>query len=57
MPTRSNTFGWKERRKLSAKGREAERAERTDLEQLDKLIEEGHGQCKEAKRLAMATQP
>lgn len=31
--------------------RQNERAERTDAQQLDKLTREGHGSCREAKRL------
>jgi hypothetical protein len=42
----------REARQLAAKERQAERATRTDEQQLRKLIGEGHGHCKEALRLA-----
>jgi hypothetical protein len=42
----------REARQASAKERQAERDSRTDEQQLNKLINEGHGHCKEAQRLA-----
>jgi hypothetical protein len=42
----------KEARQAAAKARQAERDSRTDEQQLNKLIQAGHGHCKEAQRLA-----
>ncbi len=42
----------KEARQAAAKTRQAERDGRTNEQQLKKLIGEGHGHCKEARRLA-----
>jgi hypothetical protein len=42
----------KEARQLAAKERQAVRDKRTNEQQLNKLIREGHGHCKEARRLA-----
>jgi hypothetical protein len=42
----------KEARQLAAKERQAVRDSRTNEQQLNKLIGEGHGHCKEAQRLA-----
>jgi hypothetical protein len=41
----------REWRKKEAAERQAERENRTDTEQLAKLVRAGHGHCKEAKRL------
>ncbi len=42
----------KEARQAAAKERQAVRDGRTDEQQLKRLIKEGHGRCKEARRLA-----
>jgi hypothetical protein len=42
----------RERRQREAKERQAERDARSDEAQLKKLIDNGHGHCKEALRLA-----
>ncbi len=42
----------REVRQLAAKERQAARDQRTDEQQLKKLIFSGHGHCKEAQRLA-----
>ncbi len=42
----------KEARQAAAKERQAERDQRTNEQQLQRLINNGHGHCKEAQRLA-----
>ena len=42
----------REARRTAAEARQAERGKRTDEQQLEKLIVNGHGHCKEALRLA-----
>jgi hypothetical protein len=44
----------KEARRKAAEARQAERDKRTNEQQLHKLINNGHGHCKEAQRLAAA---
>jgi hypothetical protein len=41
----------KESRRVNAEARQAEHAKRNDKNQLDKLINQGHGHCKEAHKL------
>ena len=57
MRTEDNVFdevftNKRDERKQKAAARQAERDSRSDAEQLAKLIENGHGHCKEAERLA-----
>jgi hypothetical protein len=51
MSARSNDSYNRRKRQKNADRRAAERAERTDAEQLDLLIVRGHGECDEAYRL------
>ena len=51
MPTRKNLSHRIQERKTRAINRQAYRDERSPREQLDKLIAEGHGHCKEAQKL------
>ena len=45
----------RERRRAVADELADARAKRTDFEQLARLVKAGHGQCKEADRLRLAT--
>ena len=51
MSTRNGRMA-KEARRTEAAERQAARDSRTDQQQLHKLINAGHGHCKEAQRLA-----
>lgn len=42
----------REARRTAAEARQAERDRRTNEQQLEKLVVNGHGHCKEATRLA-----
>lgn len=50
---RKNRDTRKQARRDSAALRAEQRAERTDAEQLEKLTDAGHGNCDEARRLAV----